>query len=65
MISQSLKKRLEKEGYLVLDGAVDEITCHAKGIKFHDPDIDTIFEIGGQDMKFTSLGLMETKQLTK
>lgn len=54
LISQSLKKLLEKEGYLVLDGAVDEITCHAKGIKFHDPDIDTIFEIGGQDMKFTS-----------
>ena len=45
---------MKKKGYLVLDGAVDEITCHAKGIKFHDPDIDTIFEIGGQDMKFTS-----------
>ncbi|HOB16825.1 MAG TPA: acyl-CoA dehydratase activase-related protein [Defluviitoga sp.] len=54
LISQSLKKSLEKEGFIVLDGAVDEITCHAKGIKFHDPDIDTIFEIGGQDMKFTS-----------
>jgi len=38
----------------VLDGAVDEITCHAVGIKFHDPEIDTIFEIGGQDMKFTT-----------
>lgn len=61
LISQSLKKRLEKEGYVVLDGAVDEITCHAKGIKFHDPNIDTIFEIGGQDMKFTSFKVNENK----
>ena len=45
---------MEAEGYFVLDGAVDEITCHAVGIKFHDPAIDTIFEVGGQDMKFTT-----------
>ncbi|HOJ82341.1 MAG TPA: 2-hydroxyacyl-CoA dehydratase [Acetomicrobium flavidum] len=54
LVSHTKKKNLEAEGYAVLDGAVDEITCHAVGIKFHDPEIDTIFEIGGQDMKFTT-----------
>ncbi|PNR95787.1 acyl-CoA dehydratase activase-related protein [Petrotoga sp. 9PWA.NaAc.5.4] len=61
LISDAKKKTLEEEGYLVLDGAVDEVTCHAKGIKFHDEEIDTIFEIGGQDMKFTSFKLNEKK----
>ena len=54
LVSQSKKRALESEGFTVLDGAVDEITCHAVGIKHHDPAIDTIFEIGGQDMKFTT-----------
>ncbi|MCK4670116.1 MAG: hypothetical protein KAT43_02840 [Nanoarchaeota archaeon] len=31
----------------------DEITCHAAGIKYFDPEVDTIFELGGQDAKFT------------
>ncbi|MBW3011457.1 hypothetical protein KY326_04525, partial [Candidatus Woesearchaeota archaeon] len=31
----------------------DEITCHAAGIKRFDPEVDTIFELGGQDAKFT------------
>lgn len=31
----------------------DEITCHAAGIKHFDPEVDTIFELGGQDAKFT------------
>ncbi|MGY4686939.1 acyl-CoA dehydratase activase-related protein [Petrotoga sp. DB-2] len=57
LVSQKKKEALEEEGYTVLDGAVDEVTCHAKGIKFHDEKIDTIFEIGGQDMKFTSFKL--------
>ena len=52
--SPSLRKRLEAEGCHVPDGAVDEITCHATGIRSMDTDIDTIFEIGGQDMKFTT-----------
>mgnify|MGYP003759939807 CR=1 FL=1 len=61
LISQNKKKRLEEEGYVVLDGAINEVTCHAKSIKFHDNEIDTIFEIGGLDMKFTSFKLIDNK----
>ena len=35
------------------DRITDEITCHALGVKHCNPEIDTIFEVGGQDMKFT------------
>ncbi|HDQ92665.1 MAG TPA: CoA activase, partial [Synergistetes bacterium] len=52
--SPSLRKKLEDEGFSVHDGSIDEITCHAEGIRSMDPDVDTIFEIGGQDMKFTT-----------
>jgi len=31
----------------------DEITCHAEGVRFFNKDVDTIFECGGQDAKFT------------
>ncbi len=31
----------------------DEITCHAEGVRFFNNDVDTIFECGGQDAKFT------------
>ena len=31
----------------------DEITCHAEGVKFFNSSVDTIFECGGQDAKFT------------
>jgi activator of 2-hydroxyglutaryl-CoA dehydratase/predicted nucleotide-binding protein (sugar kinase/HSP70/actin superfamily) len=54
LLSRNQKERALAEGYVVADGAVDEITCHAAAIKFWDPDIDTVFEIGGQDMKFTT-----------
>ena len=37
------------------DMAVNEITAHARGSVFLDPDVDTIIEIGGQDSKFTLL----------
>lgn len=37
------------------DSAVNEITAHAKGSVFLDPEVDTIIEIGGQDSKFTLL----------
>ena len=37
------------------DDVVNEVTAHAKGTTFFDPEIDTIFELGGQDAKFTSL----------
>lgn len=52
--SRAARNRFEREGFQVPDAAVDEITCHAIGIRHHDKDIDTIFEIGGQDMKFTT-----------
>ncbi|WP_378955180.1 acyl-CoA dehydratase activase [Pelosinus sp. sgz500959] len=34
---------------------VDEITAQAKGAVEDDPEIDTIFEIGGQDSKYISI----------
>ncbi|WP_300667053.1 acyl-CoA dehydratase activase [Desulfoluna sp.] len=37
------------------DLAINEITAHAKGATFLDPEVDTIIEIGGQDSKFTRL----------
>ncbi len=37
------------------DGIINEITAHAAAAAFFDPDVDTIFEIGGQDAKYTSL----------
>ena len=37
------------------DLAVNEITAHARGATFLDPNVDTIIEIGGQDSKFTIL----------
>ncbi len=37
------------------DLAINEITAHAKGAAFLDPETDTIIEIGGQDSKFTRL----------
>ena len=38
------------------DMAVNEITAHARGAAFLDPEVDTIIEIGGQDSKFTRMG---------
>ncbi len=37
------------------DDVVNEVTAHAKGTTFFNPKIDTIFELGGQDAKYTSL----------
>ncbi|SFM64761.1 acyl-CoA dehydratase activase [Thermodesulforhabdus norvegica] len=34
------------------DLIVDEITAHARGAVYMDPEVDTIFEIGGQDSKY-------------
>jgi predicted CoA-substrate-specific enzyme activase len=33
------------------DDSVTEITCHARGAHFLDPDIRTVIDIGGQDSK--------------
>jgi predicted CoA-substrate-specific enzyme activase len=38
--------------FLNADLIIDEITAHARGAVEIDPDIDTIFEIGGQDSKY-------------
>jgi activator of 2-hydroxyglutaryl-CoA dehydratase/predicted nucleotide-binding protein (sugar kinase/HSP70/actin superfamily) len=54
LISKRKTNELRKKGVEVADRITDEITCHALGVKHYDPEIDTIFEIGGQDMKFTS-----------
>lgn len=37
------------------DCVINEISAHAIGATFLDPDVDTIIEIGGQDSKFTTL----------
>lgn len=34
----------------------DEITCHAFGVRHFNDKVDTIFELGGQDAKFTLFG---------
>ncbi|MGM0423792.1 MAG: acyl-CoA dehydratase activase [Thermodesulfobacteriota bacterium] len=41
--------------FLDADLIIDEITAHARGAVNIDPEIDTIFEIGGQDSKYISL----------
>ncbi len=38
--------------FLDADLVVDEITAHSKGAVFIDREVDTIFEIGGQDSKY-------------
>ena len=53
LVSQSKAAALKKEGIAITDRVTDEITCHAMGVRHNNPDTDTIFEIGGQDMKFT------------
>jgi len=43
-------------GVFLETGAVyNEIIAHAVGTTFYNPDIDTIFEIGGQDAKYARL----------
>ncbi len=37
------------------DDVVNEVTAHAKGSVSFEPRLDTIFELGGQDAKYTSL----------
>ncbi|HCM89815.1 MULTISPECIES: acyl-CoA dehydratase activase [Vagococcus] len=44
------------------DKCVTEITCHAKGANFLNPDVTSIIDIGGQDsktIKLNSLGQVE------
>jgi len=54
LVSKKKADELAAAGIEMVDRITDEITCHAMGVKHYDPEVDTIFEIGGQDMKFTS-----------
>ncbi len=38
------------------DRSITEITCHARGAHFLDPDVRTVIDIGGQDSKVIRLG---------
>lgn len=57
LISRKQTETLTKTGVFPVDRVTDEITCHALGVQYYNPDIDTIFEIGGQDMKFTTFNV--------
>lgn len=39
--------------HALTDGIINEITAHANAAVFFDDEVDTIFEIGGQDAKYT------------
>ena len=39
--------------HAMTDGIINEIIAHAAGALFYDSEVDTIFEIGGQDAKYT------------
>ncbi len=54
LVGKKKSEQLAKKGIELTDRVTDEITCHALGVKHCNPEIDTIFEVGGQDMKFTS-----------
>ncbi|MBN2353121.1 MAG: hypothetical protein JXD23_11170 [Spirochaetales bacterium] len=41
--------------YAGTEGVVNEIVAHAAAAVHFDPEVDTIFEIGGQDAKYTHL----------
>jgi predicted CoA-substrate-specific enzyme activase len=39
--------------HALTDGVINEIIAHAAAAVYFDPEVDTIFEIGGQDAKYT------------
>jgi predicted CoA-substrate-specific enzyme activase len=39
--------------HALTDGIINEIVAHATAAVYFDPEVDTIFEIGGQDAKYT------------
>ena len=39
--------------HALTDGVINEIIAHATAAIYFDPKVDTIFEIGGQDAKYT------------
>ncbi|MGD2094408.1 MAG: BadF/BadG/BcrA/BcrD ATPase family protein, partial [Phycisphaerales bacterium] len=54
LISKKKSEELAEKATELTDRVTDEITCHALGVKHCNSEVDTIFEVGGQDMKFTS-----------
>ncbi|MHC4507791.1 MAG: acyl-CoA dehydratase activase-related protein, partial [Planctomycetota bacterium] len=54
LVSKKRADELAGKSIALADRVTDEITCHALGVKHYDSQVDTIFEVGGQDMKFTS-----------
>jgi activator of 2-hydroxyglutaryl-CoA dehydratase/predicted nucleotide-binding protein (sugar kinase/HSP70/actin superfamily) len=54
LVSKKKSDELTSRGIEIADRVTDEITCHALGVKHCNAEVDTIFEVGGQDMKFTS-----------
>jgi len=65
LLSKKKSKELTGKGIERTDRITDEITCHALGVKHNNPEIDTIFEVGGQDMKFTSFAADGTVKQAK
>lgn len=41
--------------HAMTDGVINEIIAHATAAVHFDPEVDTIFEIGGQDAKYTHI----------
>jgi len=41
--------------HAMTDGIINEIIAHATGAVYFDKDVETIFEIGGQDAKYTHI----------
>lgn len=39
--------------HAMTEGVINEIVAHATAAVYFDPEVDTIFEIGGQDAKYT------------
>ncbi len=39
--------------HALTDGVINEIIAHAAAAVYFDPEVDTLFEIGGQDAKYT------------
>ena len=65
LVSRKKSEQLSKDGNEITDRITDEITCHALGVKHYDQLVDTIFEVGGQDMKFTSFNAEGTVKEAK
>lgn len=55
-ISSSITTGYGRNTLTLGDRSITEISCHAKGAYFLDPDVRTIIDIGGQDSKVIKLG---------